>query len=73
MLSRRSPVTRLIRTATDTTPADRTTLSLCPTEDGGGTATLPATASLPVLFEKVGNGHDPGVVVRHFVFFIGRM
>src|SRR5579871_5752441 len=77
-LSRSRPVTRLIRTAIETTPAERTTLSLCamcePGAAGGwGSVTLPATVSLSVLFEKVGNRHDPGVIVRHFILLVGRM
>src|SRR6476646_7890515 len=71
-LSRSRPVTRLIRTATETTPAERTTLSLWAI-GAGSAVTLPATASLPVLFEKVGNRHDPGVIVRHFILLVGRV
>jgi hypothetical protein len=58
-----------MNTATETTPADRTTLS-----DGeGGAAVTRGVSSLPVLFKEVGNRHDPGVVVRHFVLLVGRM
>src|SRR5579863_10257160 len=73
-LSRSRPVTRLIRTAMETTPAERTTLSLWPGAAAGlGSVTLPATVSLSVLFEKVGNRHDPGVIVRHFILLVGRV
>jgi hypothetical protein len=59
---------RLMNTATDTTPADLTTLS-----DGEGVAVTRGVSSLAVLFKEVGNCHDPGVVVRQFVLLVGRM
>src|SRR5262249_59261737 len=54
-LSRTSPVTRLIAMATDTTPAERTTLS-----EAGGAG---RTTSPSVFFEKLRHRHDPGVIV----------
>src|SRR5713101_915038 len=70
-LSRNRPVTRLMSTASDTTPAERTTLSLWPLV-AAPAGVRPAT-SLPVLFKEVGDRHDPGVVIRDFVFLIRRM
>src|SRR5689334_8888304 len=67
--SRSRPVTRLMNTATETTPAERTTLS----DAVGGLASTRPASSLAVLFKEVGNRHDAGVVVRQLVFFIGRM
>src|ERR1700719_164297 len=71
MLSRSRPVTRLISTASDTTPAERTTLSDWPLV-AAPAGVKPAT-SLPVLFKEVGDRHDPGVVIRYFVFLVRRM
>src|SRR5713101_7418627 len=71
MLSRSKPVIRLMSTATDTTPAERTTLSLWPLV-AAPAGVRPAT-SLPVLFKEVGDRHDPGVVIRDFVFLVRRM
>src|SRR5271168_3558687 len=65
-LSRTSPVMRLIRTAMETTPAERTTLSCRP-------AASCASLRLAVLFKEVGNRHDPRIVVRQFVLFIRRV
>src|SRR5579885_3160886 len=64
-LSRMSPVTRLIAMAIETTPAERTTLS-----EAGEAG---PTTSLSVFFEKLGNRHDPRVVILDFVLFVGRM
>ncbi len=59
-LSRTKPVTRLIITASETMPAERTTLSDWLTGFGG---------SVTVLFKEVGNGHDAGVIIRqHYIF-----
>src|ERR1700674_2077803 len=71
MLSRTKPVIRLMSTATDTTPAERTTLSVWPLVAAPAGVT-PAT-SLPVLFKEVGDRHDSGVIVRDFIFLVGRM
>jgi hypothetical protein len=61
-LSRSSPVSRLVMTARETTPAERTSPSVC---------FVAVPPSLPVLFKEVGNGHDPGVVIRQLVLLIG--
>src|SRR4029079_18336419 len=70
-LSRSRPVTRLISTASDTIPAERTTLSDWPLLAAPTVVTL--ATSLHVLFKEMGNRHNPGVVVRDFIFFVGRV
>src|SRR5579864_5500790 len=56
-------------TATETMPADRTTLSA-----GGGVWGLVAKGSLEgQLFEEVGDGHDAPVIVFETVFLVGRV
>src|SRR5579885_3081270 len=86
MLSRSRPVIRLVKTESETTPAERTSRSACAlelardngsprespscSEDGAGSGRV---TSLPVLFKEVGNRHDPRIVVFEFVFFVGRM
>src|SRR5580704_5876610 len=64
-VSRSSPVTRLISTASETTPAERTSRSVRFESE--------FVSSLSVLFKEVGNGHDPGVIVGYLVFLVGRM
>src|SRR6476619_5758323 len=71
MLSRSKPVTRLISTAKDTTPAERTTLSDWPLV--AAPAGVSRATSLPVLFKEVGDRHDSGVVVRDFILLVRRM
>src|ERR1035438_8944689 len=61
---------RLMKTARETTPAERTKRSVWPPE----AASASAASSLPaVLFKEVGNGRDPRVVIRDLEFFVGRM
>ena len=62
------PETRLAATARETTPAERTTLSACGRRVPGLLG-----ACLTVFFKEMGNRHDPRVIIRQLVFFIGRM
>src|SRR5579883_1932307 len=100
-LSRTNPVTRLIITATETIPADRTTVS-CFEEDSRtwaiycsasakgftqrtqrallalcagflGVRCVNAAPLASVFFKKVGNRHDPRIIIRELVLFIRRM
>src|SRR5438270_2748966 len=68
-LSRTKPVMRLMKTATDTTPAERTTLS---DEVEGPALGAPDcwTISRSVLFKEVCNRHDPVVEVSDLVFLV---
>ena len=87
MLSRKRPVIRLVKTESDTTPADRTSRSLCVAELAGGTCSASSeflggsedsagpgrVTSLPVLFKEVGNRHNPRIIVGNLVFLVWRM
>src|SRR5580704_9023085 len=75
-ISRSSPVMRDMAIATETIPADRTTLS-----DGAGLSILVAkfrltrhrAGLLSQFFEKVRDGHNAGVIIANLVLFVGRM
>src|SRR5580692_1342425 len=71
--SRSRPVTRLINTATDTTPAERITLSDGARLSAGTPPGATGVRSLAVLFKEVGNRFDTGVIIRELVFFVGRV
>src|SRR5262249_12275658 len=78
-LSRTRPVIRLMNTASDTTPAERTTFSFCDKPLCVAAAFVGATSGavlvsvilFAVLFEKVGNCHDACVVIRQLIFLVG--